>query len=101
MQEEDNEIQVTKSVIKPNDKASDEDAFNIILPSQEEVSEIEFIMSSLKVIDSMALLFLDLKKPDKIALMELESTLTDLIFFTTQTDELDPLTCEGLPIRRR
>ena len=53
LSEEDNEIHVVRSVVEPIQKSSDEDAYNIVAVPEDEIYEIEFILSSFSSLDKL------------------------------------------------
>jgi hypothetical protein len=98
---EDESISVHRYKICISCEKSEEDAFIIKRVDPEEISEIEFIQSSVRFIKVFAEKFSEGCHPDKSDTKLVENALIDLIYFVLETQNPNPIECEGMPHKRR
>jgi len=78
-----------------------EDAYQVTVVDPEETREIEYVMSAVPLLKSMASQFEHKKEPDRTTFQAVERALGRLILFCILSEDRNPYTCEGEPLGRR
>lgn len=81
----------------------EEDVFIMKKAEQQEISDVLFIHSC---VDAIKLYLYNVRRKltENLSVsyfVQLEELLTSMIFFITETESLDPFTCEGIPYKKR
>ena len=82
-------------------ESQDEDAFFVTEVDQEEVNDIFLIQGAIDKLKWFGEVCQAGMTIGRELFLETEEILISMVFFTTKTDEKNPFTCEGIPIRKR
>jgi hypothetical protein len=99
LQEEDLAVARYKVALTKN--ASEVDSFFITKANEQEVQEIEFILSTIPVLTNFVSSFMKGNEPYKYLYEAVKEAIAQFIIFLSESEEMDPLKREGIPIRRR